>query len=136
VRAAAGRGLPALPFPPPSLTHYKRFFHSLDKHSADFGAFLKKADLESSREEKQHKLLSFCSLYCTPSKSLIVAKILPRMARMTRISFEQKRTKETKEEFFFVAFVCFCANSVRRAARIGNSESVKSVKSVVKSSRK
>ena len=49
MRAAAGRGLPALPFPPPSLTQYKRFFHSLDKHSSDFGAFLNRADLESSR---------------------------------------------------------------------------------------
>jgi hypothetical protein len=71
VRAAAGRGLPALLFPPPSLTQYKRFFHSLDKHSADFGAFLKKADLESSREEKQHKLLSLCSLLSFAAKILL-----------------------------------------------------------------
>jgi len=27
-------------FPPPSLTRHKRFFHSLDKHSFDFGAFV------------------------------------------------------------------------------------------------
>jgi hypothetical protein len=58
----SGGAPPALPFPPPSLTQYKRFFHAFDKHSADFGAFLKKADLESSRKEKQHKFLSLCSL--------------------------------------------------------------------------
>jgi hypothetical protein len=32
-------------------------------------------------------------------ESFIFAKVLPRMARITRISFEQKGTKETKEEF-------------------------------------
>jgi hypothetical protein len=53
------------------------------------------------------------------------------MARMARISFEQKGTKETKEEFFFVDFGCFRFNSVPRAARMEDSQSVKSVKSVV-----
>ncbi len=64
-------------------------------------------------------------------KSLIFAKILPRISRMTRISLKQKGTKETKEEFFFVAFVCFCANFILWAAWVEDSESVKSVKSVV-----
>jgi hypothetical protein len=81
VRAAAGMrlrqgygalgGLPALPIAPPSLTQHKRFFHSLDKHSSDLGAFLKKADLETSRKEKQHKLLTLCSLYSFAAKLLL-----------------------------------------------------------------
>ena len=79
-------------------------------------------DFFAAKERKERKDKSLCCFFFA-----IFTKILPRMARITRISFEQKGTKETKEEFFFVAFVCFCANSVRGAARMGNSESVKSV---------
>jgi hypothetical protein len=57
-------------------------------------------------KKKQHNLFSLSSLQCNPSDSFISEKILPRMARMTRIYSEQKGTKETKEEFFFVVFVC------------------------------
>jgi hypothetical protein len=85
-------------------------------------------DFFAAKERKERKDKSLCCFFFA-----IFTKILPRMARITRISFEQKGTKETKEEFFFVAFVCFCANSISRAARMGNSESVKSVKSVVHS---
>jgi len=56
-----------------------------------------------------------------PSESRILAKILPRMARMARISLEQKGTKGTKEEFFFVAFVCFCGNCLPMGALMESS---------------
>ena len=73
----------------------------------------------------------FFFLHGNTPKSLIFAKILPRISRISRISLEQKGTKETMEEFGFVAFVCLCANFILRAAWMENSESVKSVKSVV-----
>jgi len=53
------------------------------------------------------------------------------MARMTRISLEQKGTKETKGEYFFVAFVCSLENRFPMGPLMENSKSVKSVKSVV-----
>jgi len=39
------------------------------------------------------------------------ARLFHIVARMRRISFEQKGTKETKEEIFFVSFVPFCSKS-------------------------
>ena len=65
------------------------------------------------------------------NREIHFAKILPRMARMTRISLEQKGTKKTKEEeLHFVPFVCFCRDSLQLGALVENSESVKSVKSL------
>jgi hypothetical protein len=72
-----------------------------------------------------------CAMRCNQSESRNLANILPRMARMARISLEQKGTKATKEEYFFVAFVCFCGNRFPMGALVENSESVKSGKSVV-----
>jgi hypothetical protein len=46
-------GLPALPFPPPSLTPHKRFFHSLDKHSSDFRPVLSILHPQSSIRDPQ-----------------------------------------------------------------------------------
>jgi len=46
---------------------------------------------------------------------------LPWMARMTRISLEQKGTKKTKEGFLFVAFVCFRGNRFPMGALMVNS---------------
>jgi hypothetical protein len=52
------------------------------------------------------------------SGSLRLAKILPRMARMTRISPEQKGTKEG---ILFVAFVGFSGNRFPMGALMVNS---------------
>jgi hypothetical protein len=85
--SGAQGGLPALPFPPSSLTQHKRFSHSLDKHSPDFDFFSENdgqgifADMRES-DRLQHK----------------------------------ERIEESLCCFFFVIFVFFCGNSALVAA--------------------
>ena len=96
---------------------------------------LRRAALTQSRKAaKPPSLFIPCAsapLHCNTPGRLSLAKILPRMARMTRITLEQKGTKATKEGLFFVAFVCSCGNYSPMGTAMESSSSVKSVKSVV-----